>query len=188
MADEVYDVTMPSISGRLEDITNGAIVGRKVYRGVEIDPLRMVSFKSRTFFPAIYSYILVPRIGNVLAVDADGKEANIAAKITFEFTEAFQYGAPTPGAVLPRKKLLIRDCYIMSAPPDGPLPAQDGGAYTVNLYCNSWQEQWNDKPLHDFNGVTNELKSWLVGADGLPGSTVVEHNQNLRIALGLVTP
>ena len=187
MADEVYDVTMPSIAGRLEDITNGAIVGRKAYRGVELDPLRMFSFKARTFFPALFSYILVPRIGNVPAVDENGEELNIDQKITFEFSEAYQYGAPTPGVQLPRKKLIVRECYIVSCPPDGPLPAQDGGAYTANLYCNSWREEWNDKPLHDFDGETGELKSWLVEADGLPGGTVVDHNRNLRVALGLIT-
>lgn len=174
MLSQVYDVQLPGLEGRLEEIVNGAIAGRMDWRGFQTARLRDVEFKARTFFPALFAYIGVPTIGNA----ADGE------RVTFEFTAAYNRGVPSPGVDLDALKLNISSCYIKGIP-QGVIAAADGGEYTPQLYCENWTIEFKGKPLIEWDGVTESVKTYLTDADGVPGDTAVDHGANLRKALGL---
>ena len=176
MLSQVYDVQIPGLEGRLEEVVNGAIAGRMDWRGFQTARVHDSEFKARTFFPALFGYVGVPTIGNV----EDGDP------VTFEFTMAYNRGRPTPNADLDdlAVKLVIDDCYIKGIP-QGVIAAVDGGEYTVQLYCDSWFVEYRGRPLFGWDGSTESPYTYLPDASGLPGTTRVDHGANLRRALGL---
>ena len=174
MLDQVYDVQIPGLEGRLEEVVNGAIAGRMDWRGFQTARMRDAEFKCKTFFPGLFAYIGVPTIGN--ADDGD--------KVGFEFTMAYNRGVPSPNVDLDAVKVNITECYIKGIP-QGVIAAADGGEYTPQLYCESWTVEYKGKPLIEWDGVSESVKTYLPGPDGTPGSVAVDHGANLRKALGL---
>ena len=176
MLSQVYDVQIPGLEGRLEEVVNGALAGRMDWRGFQTERMRSAEFKCRTFFPALFAYIGVPTIDNEEEGDPVG----------FEFTMAYNRGVPSPGMDLTdlAVKLNITDCYIKGIP-QGVIAAADGGEYTPQLYCNNWTVEYRGKPLIEWDGVLESVKTYLPDADGVPGDTAVDHGENLRRALGL---
>ena len=174
MLSQVYDVQIPGLEGRLEEVVNGAIAGRMDWRGFNTERMRSSEFKCRTFFPALFAYIGVPTIEN----KDDGD------KVGFEFTMAYMPGRPSPNVDLDSLKLNISECYIKGIP-QGVVAAIDGGEYTPQLYCENWTLEYKGKPLIEWDGVLESVKTYLPDAMGVPGATAVDHGANLRKALGL---
>ena len=164
MLSQVYDVQIPGLEGRLEEIVNGAIAGRMDWRGFQTARIHDSEFKSRTFFPALFGYIGVPTIGNV----EDGDP------VTFEFTMAYNRGRPTPNADLDdlAVKLVIDDCYIKGIP-QGLIAAADGGEYTVQLYCDSWFVEYRAGRCSGGTAPPSPPTPTCPDASGLPGTTRV---------------